>query len=189
MKKNLLHHILLVDFFSTLFHHKRRLFYFFLFFSLIQLGLTAIKLEVTPFFLYGMFSEKTPYTGKVMHRYVFLNHIAMDSFHIASPETALLLVDLDNYLIIKNNNNEDVVKSRVESRYPFFTGSFLYPFVKNKIYNTPGKMLQFESWFKTKCSQYTGIAIHTVCIQENTYLFDAAHLSFKLIRSETVAAF
>lgn len=180
---------LFLTFFQRLKRLYPKLFYFFLILTAIQLILTAIKLEATPFFLYGMFSEKIPVQDTITKTAIYIDNKDLQTFNISYRERDLLQTGIENYLIMRNNNGVDVVQTRVETKYPFLTNSLLYPYIKNSIYNKHGHLKKFEEWFKQKCSTITGQSVQQVTIINHRYLFNRNPLKAKLIARETVALF
>ncbi len=189
MKKIFLQQPLLSRFFKVLKNKKPKLFYFFLLFLILQLVTTFLKIEITPFLLYGMYSEKTPDTGNYKQQLILLNGHDIHSYKIPPSERMLLVTAIENYLKIKQNGNKDIVQSRVESIYTFLTNSFIYPSIEDKIYNKPDDLRKFESWFKEKCSKIVHRKIHKVSVIQRQHVLNRKYFSFKTISSDTIASF
>jgi hypothetical protein len=178
-----------VHFFKGLYKKQPKLFYLFGSFFILQLFFAAIKLEVTPFFLYGMFSEKAAPKTFFTEKEIWVNGKKLTTKDLWIQEALLLDETSSHYISIKQNNNVDVVQSRVEQRYGFLTNSFLYPFMSQRIYNTPAAVIAYERWFKNKCSSILNEPVSSVKIIENTYKIDQQRTTIKLSHSETVASF
>jgi len=181
-----------IVFVSFLRYTRRRfskLFYFFLFFFIVQVLLLVLKLEVTPFFLYGMYSEKVPASNIYKTTTVYADEKDIATLNFSAREADLLLTGIDNYLALKNNQGIDVVQTRVETRYPFFTNSVFYPPLKSKIYNSPQSVALFESWFKQKCNRLTPAPVDTISVVANYYQFLPAQTALKPIKTELLARF
>jgi hypothetical protein len=136
-----------------------------------------------------MYSEKITYNEVHKTTAVVVDGRDISTFGFSEREKDLLLTGIENYLLLKGNNGTDVVQTRVESRYRFLTKSFLYPFIKNRIYNKPEDLVLFESWFKQKCSRSLKQPVHSVQVLDSYYQFDAQRSSMKLIKTESVAHF
>ena len=181
--------VLLVRFFYRVKAQSPKLFYFFLGCCCLQLLLTVVKLEATPFLLYGMYSEKIMVPDTTVLTTIYLDDIALQKLPLSYRERDVLLTGIENYMAMKNNGSKDVLQTRVEARYLFFTNSPLYPFVSHKIYNPPASLTQLENWFKQKCSRLLGRDINNVRVVENRYVVDQATLSINFAGREQVAFF
>jgi hypothetical protein len=151
--------------------------------------LSLIKLEVTPFFLYGMFSENAPLSNTFTERTILVDGQKLKTKSLWPMERFLLEETAKHYVAIRQNNTIDIVQSRVEQRYPFLTNSFVYPFLKERIYNDSNDVYGYEVWFKEKCSRLTNKDVHHVTIIEDTYQIDPQQTQIKQIKRETVASF
>lgn len=187
--KRLIKNALFCSFFYRVRSASPKLFYFFLSCIILQLTLTALKLEATPFLLYGMFSEKHYVPDTIRQKTVYLNDMPLKAVRLPHRETDLLLTGIDNYIIMKDNNGVDVVQTRVEERYLFLTNRSLYPFISPKIFNGGSALTGFEIWFKQKCSKLTKKKIGRVTIIENRYTVDPQTLSINLVAREQIAFF
>ncbi|MHA4845957.1 hypothetical protein ACX0G7_17405 [Flavitalea antarctica] len=153
---------------------------------LFQLFFTFVKLEFTPFFLFGMYSEQ--FTGSdTLSKIVLLVNDKPIEFYKPTPgEKSLLETNTINYVDMKRNNNTDLLKTRIESRYPFIYESVLYPYFAQRIYNTPQTQQQFKDWLKKKCSRLAGSEKVVVRIIELTYVLNRATIDPNLTKNETL---
>lgn len=166
-----------------------KLFYLFLSCCALQLLFTVLKLEATPFLLYGMYSEKLPATGSVKMVHVYLDGVSLETLRLSPREKDMLFTNIENYVRMKQNGGVDVVQTRVEQRYFFLTRSALYPLISNRIYNKPADLLRFEAWFRQKCSRLANRNINRVTIIENHYFVDPATLAVAPVAHESIASF
>lgn len=155
----------------------------------MQVLCTAAKLEVTPFMLFGMYSEKVPKDQLYQHRIILLNNRPLNTFDLPFREQMYLETVMKNYIIQIQNGGEDPIRTRVESRYPFFTKSIIYPFIEDKIYNEPSTLNAFEIWFKQKVSKATKTEIASVLVIDKTYQLPNRSHQLKLFSVDTVARF
>ncbi len=181
--------ILFLRFLQFTYRKFSKLFYFFLFFIAVQIVLLFLKLEVTPFFLYGMYSQKISYTEIHKTTSVYVNGQDISTLAIPLRERDMLLTGIENYLSMKQNGGTDVVQTRVESSYHFLTTSLLYPFLKKNIYNKPEALPLFETWFKQKCSRYTKAPVEQIKIIYKYYKFNTQPSSVTPFKTELVAFF
>ena len=153
---------------------------------LVQLIVTVIKLNVTPFFLFGMYSEKFVASDTFSITKVLVNDKAITAYNTPLREQYLVETNAMNYIGMKRNNYTDVLKTRIEQRYPVIYKSALYPFLAQRIYNTQADQNNFKSWLKSKCLKMAGMDSGTVKIVETTYFLNRATLHLNPIRHETL---
>ncbi len=130
-----------------------------------------------------------PYTNIYKSTTIFINGRKLTDLNLSAREKEFLLTTMENYLIMKNNGGIDIVKTRVESRYPFLTNSSFYPLIKDKIYNRSEDITRFELWFKQRCTQLLKFSTISVDVLEKSYEFNKNTFSANLIKSKRVAFF
>jgi hypothetical protein len=136
-----------------------------------------------------MYSEKTAATDTFAVATILINGKSIDKYSVSFREKSLLETNLENYEIIKKNNYEDPVKTRIDARYPLIYKSFLYPLISKHIYNTPNAQMKFRTWFKQKCLSVTGADTGEVKIWQTTFYLDRKNISFKQIKNELLEQF
>lgn len=156
---------------------------------LFQLVLTFTKLKFTPFFLFGMFSEKVGHSDTISKLVILIDDRPIGSYKPPFAESDLLQTNAVNYINMKRNNNIDILRTRIESRYPVLYNSKYYPFFARRIYNTPEDLYHFKNWFKEKCFRVAGINSGTVKLIEKTYQVNPTTFYPTLIKNETLAIF
>lgn len=169
MKQSLLHRLLLFRFFAVLKSRQPKLFYFCITLTVLQLLCTAIKLEVTPFFLYGMFSEQVSPVHNITQQKILLNGRPLEDFSLPFREQMFLETTMENYVAQKQNNETDPLRTRIENRYPFFTNLPIYPFLTNKIFNPAEALPRYEQWFLKHTGKYTGRSAPAVTVLHKNY--------------------
>ncbi len=150
-------------------------------FFAIQLALTFIKLEVTPFFLYGMFSEKIPYTDSVFVLKILVNDKPLDEYYSPLRERYLLEETAMNYERMKKNNYQDFIKTRIESGYPSIAR-----LIPGNIYNSREAITAYPSWLKEKCLQIAGLKEGNVKLIRKGFHWNRKHLQLKLVSNEVL---
>lgn len=178
-----------LSFFIYLRKNQPKLFYLFGLFFILQVFFVLIKWEVTPFFLYGMYSEKATAPITYSQTVVCVNGKELNMDQLSGEERMLIDETTEHYLHIKANNDTDIVQSRVEQRYHSLTNSFIYPFLKERIYNTPNDVPAYEKWLKKKCSSIINEKVDIVTIKKNIYEFNSELTQLKQLSSETVVSF
>ncbi len=155
-------------------------------FCFLQVTFTFIKLEVTPFFLYGMYSEKFYLSDTVSIYKQKLNGYALQPKPFSRWRGDILLTGIENYNAQLKNNKVDVVDTRVSSRYPGIYSSPLFQAVKKNITNDSTVLTKFPGWCRRKIYEYTGEEIITYELIKETYLVNLAQKKYKLLSVETV---
>lgn len=181
--------ILVIRFFQYSFKKFPKLSYFFVLFFVLNLFFIAIKLQVAPFFLYGMYSEKIPVTSEFKTVSILVNGRDLKEYGTSYREYEFLSSALESYLNMKRNGGIDPVQSRVETRYGFLTHSAVYPLIRDKIFNPPGAEDRFEPWYRQRISRTLGVAVRTVTVEEHLYQYLSATNSATHLKTETVAQF
>jgi hypothetical protein len=181
--------LLFLQFFRHLRRTDRLFFFAMLAFFTLQLALTPIKLEAIPFFLYGMFSQKLPVSDTFTTRDILVNNKPLSSYRLPNREADIFVEGVNHFLEMKENKNTDVLKTRVESRYPFFYQSPVYPFFARRIYNTAAGMEAFTTWMRKKCSRLTAADSVSIVITQTTYRFYPDTLQLIPFAYDTLAVF
>lgn len=158
-------------YFHRLYQHSRRLFWLVVLFCFFTLILNLTGDEVTPFFVWGMFSEKFEadpkqeiieirINGDVFNYYTILNNV----------NRHMLISPIWYYHSIKENNNEDPTRS-------FFRGklgskfSLIEPYLQ-QVTNDPESAKAFETWVKRYLERSNNLDIEQLDIYIKTYQFD-----------------
>lgn len=181
--------VLFLEFFRHLRRTDKWFFFAMLAFFTLQLAFTAIKLEAAPFFLYGMFSQKLPVSDTFTTRDILINNKPLDAYRLSNREADIFAEGMNHFLEMKENNNTDVLKTRVESRYPFFYKSPVYPFFAERIYNTAAGMEAFKRWMRKKCTILTAADAVAIVITQTTYRFYPDTLQLIPVAYDTLAVF
>lgn len=181
--------MLVLQFIRALKNKEPKLFYFFLLCVLLQVIVTAIKLEVTPFLLYGMYSQKFRQDTLYQQQQIFLDGKNLEAFSFSGPERMMLYTTAENYLLQKENKGVDPLQTRIESRYPFFTNTPFYPWLSARIYNKPEAMLQYEQWLKKRLSRKLNREIKQISITRRQWLLPAQSYQLQLLQHDTLARF
>jgi len=164
--------MLLVEFFTTLRKKQPYLFSIIALLSILQLLCTWVKVEVTPVLLYGMYSEKIPLSNEIHKLEFAVDGKPLDSFRINLWHKDILYSAYQNYAAMHSNNDIDIVRTRVESRYHFLTQSPLYPAIRSKIYNTTADIEEFKQWYKQEFARFLHTEVKKINVYDVTYLVD-----------------
>ena len=153
---------------------------------LIQVLLTLVKLEATPFLLYGMFSEKLVATDTISSINIQINEKPLTAYGLSLREQQLLETTVGNYVQMKQNHNTDPLKTRIESRYPVIYNSAVYPWLSQRIYNSTDDQQLFKKWLKQKCVEVAKSENAVVRVVRSTYFIERPSLQPTVIRHETI---
>ncbi|RYG05996.1 MAG: hypothetical protein EOO02_02065 [Chitinophagaceae bacterium] len=178
--------ILLFAFLRRQRHYDRKLYVVVIVCMAVQLLLTLIKAEATPFLLYGMFSEKQVVTDTITSVSIRINNKPLAFYNMALREQQLLETTAGNYVQMKDNNNTDLLRTKIESRYPLIYNAGIYPWLSHRIYNTGEDQLLFKSWLKQKCLNVANAKQALVHIVRTSYLLARPSLEPTVIRHEIV---
>lgn len=181
--------MLLLDFLKAVKKKSSVLFWSFLTIIFFQLTCTFLKIEVTPFLLYGMYSEKIPVQHEFAIAEIEVNDAPFSTSILSSWHADILFTGHENYNAMLQNNKTDIVKTRVEERYGFLTGSFIYPFLKNKIYNNKNDLDNFLNWYRSKFSQFAKVDVKSIRFYSIPVKFDPASFSFTKQARKLIATF
>lgn len=142
--------------------HDRRLFYVMAVFSALTIIFNVLGDEVTPFFVWGMYSEKE----KPVQRYEILRTTVNDSLVIdaaggyADATRFYLVGPLASYKKIKDNGGVDPLKSFLQLKLKNHYN--LVSVAENKIFNHDVSQQAFFNWYSTYLQRLIHVDVHTV---------------------------
>ncbi|MEO8583798.1 MAG: hypothetical protein ABI415_08370 [Flavitalea sp.] len=177
---------LIATFLINLWRTDRKAFLFITTFLVLQVVLALMKLEVTPIFLYGMYSEKLPVTNRFSELKIFINDTPIETYRPSFRQKALLTTNAVNYEDMKRNDHIDVLKTRMKTKYPFLFDHWIAPVFGESIYNSAEDQEKFTVWFKQKCLEMAGITTGHVKLVKSTYLYNETTQRLNLIKHETL---
>ncbi len=179
---------LFLSFLGSLRKKDAKVYAFIVLFLSLQLVLTLAKFKVTPFYLYGMFSEIQPASDSFRLKTILVDGRPLSSYQLPFRERLMLNVLTDHYLNIRHNDNTDVLKTRIEKNYPWFTTLPFYPFFARRVYTGPSDLTNFETWFRQKLT-VTPDGQPAIIIRQSTYYFNPSLSQLVLIHHADLAAF
>jgi len=170
--------VLLVSFLQHLKKADRPAFIVAIIIIALQLLFTFAKIEATPFFLYGMFSEKIPATDSFGLVQILVNDKPLEEYQPSYRELLLLQTAQENYELFKQGQAIDPLKTRVEAKFPRIVQLPGYNNWSVRIYNQPGINEPFRRWFKWRCLAAAGLKTGSVSIIKTFFLLDRKSFSF-----------
>ena len=162
------------------------LFWSLIVFCFLQLVFTLIKLEVTPFFLFGMYSEKVDAPDTVTIYRQKLNGSFLNKKNINKWEWQILVTTIENYDAQLDNKKIDVVDTRIENKYPGIYHNSIFSSIKKSITNDSLSVDKYPGWYKQKIQQYTSVDITNLEVLKETYKVGFNKSDFQLLSSKKI---
>jgi hypothetical protein len=159
-------------FLSTVKKKSPGLFWCLIIFCFLQVVFTLIKLEVTPFFLFGMYSEKINAPDTVSVYQEKLNGYLLNKKKIHKWDLDILHMGIENYNAQLFNNKIDIVDTRIKTKYPGIYNNAVFHSIKKYIMNDSLSLDKFGDWCKQKIYQYTGEKVGTFEVYKEVYKVD-----------------
>jgi hypothetical protein len=170
--------ILLISFLRQLKKADKPAYFVAIIIIVLQLLFTFMKLEITPFFLYGMFSEKIPARDSLTLVQILVNNKPLQDYHPGYRELLLLQTAQENYALLKDQHFIDPVKTRMESKFKGIDQMPGYKSLSPKMYNQPGINEPFRHWFKARCLTAAKLSAGIVTVTKTQLLFNRKTFSF-----------
>lgn len=175
MKKTFLYNVWL---------HNRKLAGLLAIFAVFTVFFNLLGDEVTPFFVWGMYSEKI----KPVQQYEVLKTTINDSqvvdpYDFHTTDTRFYLVGpLAYYKKIKDNNNQDPIMSFLQRKLHGHYDNIR--FLEPSLFNTTARQQDFLSWYARYLQQATNTPVHSLRID----IVKAHYTSDKLV-TDSVSLF
>jgi hypothetical protein len=153
-------------FLYQIWQHDKRLFYIIAVFAVLTIATNLAGDEVTPFFVWGMYSAKE----EPVKQYSILQTTINDSIVVnvydepISDTRFYLTSPLALYKKIKENNNTDPTQSFLQAKLGAERFQKLH-FLQGSLFNTY-QPDSFFSWYARYLQQVTKIPIHSIRIDE-----------------------
>ena len=144
--------------------HNKKLCYLLTAFTALTVFFNLLGDEVTPFFVWGMYSEKF----KPVQQYEVLKTTINDSqvidpyaYHTTDTRFYLTAPVLW-YKKIRDNNNQDPTISFLQSKLHGHYENIR--FLEPSVFNTPSRQQEFLSWYARYLQQVTNTPVHSLRI-------------------------
>jgi hypothetical protein len=145
--------------------HNRKLAYILTAFTVFTVFFNVLGDEVTPFFVWGMYSEKE----KPVQQYDILKTTINDSTvidpyeHYTADTRFYLYTPLAYYKKIKDNNNQDPTISFLQTKLHRHYDNIR--FLEPSLFNTAPQQQAFLNWYARYLQQVTHIPVHSLRIE------------------------
>jgi hypothetical protein len=154
-------------FLYQIWQHDKRLFYIITVFAVLTIATNLAGDEVTPFFVWGMYSAKEePVKQYSILQTTINDSIVVNAYDEPVSDTRFYLTSpLAHYKRIKDNNNVDPTFSFLEAKLSkyLFPGSVM---INSPLFNTRRQTDSFFPWYARYLQQVTKIPIHSIRIDE-----------------------
>jgi hypothetical protein len=163
--------------------YKPKLFYILAAFTTLTVFGNLLGDEVTPFFVWGMYSEKE----KPVQQYEILkttinDSIALNIYDYHTTDTRFYLgTPLAYYKRIKDNNNQDPTISFLQSKLHQHYDQIR--FLEPSLFNTGPQQQAFLDWYARYLQQVTMLPVHSLRIEaikthysDRNLIVDSVHL-------------
>ncbi|MEO8821541.1 MAG: hypothetical protein ABI374_11905 [Ginsengibacter sp.] len=148
-------------FLYKVYQHSKKLFFFFIIFAVFTLFCNLIGVEVTPFYVWGMYSQKeeTPKEYPIFR--ITANDKLIDySTGYFPANRFFLLSPLSYYGSIKTDDPTAIfLKEKLKEKY-----ENLKPYANN-VLNSPKEVDKFPGWYKRYVEQTTGEEIKNLKVE------------------------
>lgn len=166
-----------------------RLYWLLLAVCFLQIAFTGIKLEATPFLLYGMYSQKHQPADTVVLYQHYVNGKSMPYATLNHWQNDILLTTADNYYNQLQHNGVDPVDTRIKVKYPSLYNSYIFQRLKKSIMNDSAAVAAYPAWYITKLNQFVQKPVQQYQLQRQTYAVQTGGNTPKLIAVETVITY
>jgi hypothetical protein len=165
--------------------HNKKLFYIMVAFSVLTIATNLAGDQVTPFFVWGMYSEKEePVQQYSILQTVINDSILVNPYELPVSDTRFYLTSpLAYYKKIKDNNNTDPTISFLQSKLNWHVEENR---MLQKLFNAGPQRDSFFTWYARYLSQVTLLPVHSIRIDnikahytESKLIADTTHLLYR----------
>jgi len=152
------------------------------------IGFNLLKLQTTPFFLWGMYSLKMPETATYPYFQITYNHGRVLNLRHTwnEPQKTYLYGPLGRYVYDKGDASADPFTIYMETvwrkKHPRFAG------LTQGLTMTQNELDRYPSWLRSYVSTVTGVAVDEVTVLQKRVSFDASGAPVE-VSSDTVLHF
>lgn len=149
-------------FLYKVYHYNKKLFFFFVVFAGITLFCNLTGFEITPFYVWGMYSQKEPQPKEYPVFRITANEKLVDYSSGYFPANRFFMLS-PLYYYASIETPEDPVriflKKKLGEKY-----EWVKPFAE-KVLNSPKEVGEFPGWFKKYIEQTTGKKIRNLKVE------------------------
>ncbi len=155
--------------------HNKKLFYIMVAFSVLTIATNLAGDQVTPFFVWGMYSAKEePVRQYSILQTVVNDSIVVNAYDLPVSDTRFYLTSpLAYYKRIKENNNVDPTISFLQSKLNWLIEE--NTMLKN-IFNTGQQQDSFFTWYARYLSHVAHLPVHSIRIDDIKAHYEASKL-------------
>ncbi len=151
-------------FLKELYHNNKFLFWFCIVFIAGELFFTIIRIENTPFFLYGMYSKSVHEKNNYEDFIININGKQLNVYDLPDAEKEMILSPLSLYHSLEKNDYRDPLLTTVESRFKGRLPHSMYDQIVKRLTNDTTDIADYFSWMRRylkrfSSERYLGIQI------------------------------
>jgi len=152
--------------------------------GLFYILLHLLKIQFTPFFIYGMYSKKVEYK-EYYEIYEFeVNDNKVQAQSLGNDKMELAIGPLNYYMEHIKNEGVDPVEKFVLSKRPNWEQSTLYNSVAERVFNNHKKMDSFPKWYKNMLEDLLGYKVNSLAVYSITLKY--ANYGLETVKREKV---
>lgn len=149
------------------------------FIALIYLMLHILKVQFTPFFLYGMYSKAVGEVDTLVAYEIEVDKTTYYPFDFGREKMELILGPLDYYNSHLRLNGQDPVEHFVLTKRSHWKESELFNQIGEKVFTKPEELQSFPLWYKSILEQSLNKKISHLNVYEVKYNY--SDLGLKVI--------
>jgi len=128
------------------------------------LTLHLLKVQFTPFFIFGMYSKKVE-NRDFYNAYEFeINDKLVHPFNLGKEKAELAIGPMSYYLNHLKNGGEDPVEKFVLSKRPHWEQNEFYKNISEYVFTNENKLEDFPPWYKRVMESLLGYKINKIVI-------------------------
>ena len=141
------------------------------FIALIYLMLHILKVQFTPFFLYGMYSKAVGEVDTLVAYEIEVDKTTYYPFDFGREKMELILGPLDYYNNHLRLNGQDPVEHFVLTKRPHWNESELFNQIGEKVFTKSEELQRFPFWYKTILERSLSKKINHLIVYEVKYTY------------------
>ncbi len=158
-------------FLKQVYAQSKLIFYLILIFCLGQLLFLYRGVENTPFFLYGMYSEKKQTEQQYNYNIIQIDGKEFDPEKLPFGSHEMVLSTLDRYCFLDKVNFNDTISSVVSKRFKSRISEGHFNVLVGRLTNGPADKICYQRWLKKYLAQATGGTIRSLKIYRGNFSY------------------
>jgi len=122
----------------------------------LYLSLHLLKVQITPLFIFGMYSKKVPTQQEYMMYELVVDNETIKPTELGRLNREIIIGPLEYYFNHKTNMNVDPIKSFVLSKRPKWESNSVFKWVGDQVFTKEEELSKFPNWYKSYLEQSIG---------------------------------